>query len=89
MDEDALQVLREIDVHSYDGLDVVSSRRKAGISDKSYQHWRKKFGGMVRSRLSEMCTPRKENERLKKLLTELPLDELILKESLEYLKPKV
>ena len=34
--EDALQVLREIDVHSYDGLDVVSSGRKAGISDKSY-----------------------------------------------------
>jgi len=43
---------------------------------------------MVRSRLSEMCTPRKENERLKKILTELPLDELILKESLAYLKPK-
>ena len=36
LDEDALQVLREIDVNSYDGLDVVSSRRKAGISDKSY-----------------------------------------------------
>ena len=43
---------------------------------------------MVRSQLSEMCTPRKENERLKKILTELPLDELILKESLDYLKQK-
>ena len=45
-DEDALKILREIDVHLHDGLDVVSSCRKAGISDKTYYHWRKKFGGM-------------------------------------------
>ena len=46
-DEDALKVLREIDVHLHDGLDVVSSCRKAGISDKTYYYWRKKFGGMT------------------------------------------
>jgi len=40
------------------------------------------------SQLSEMCTLRKDNERSKKILTELPLDKLILKESLDYLKPK-
>ena len=34
-DEDALKILREIDVHLHDGLDVVSSCRKAGISDKT------------------------------------------------------
>ena len=88
-DEDALKILREIDVHLHDGLDVVSSWRKAGISDKIYYyHWRKKFGGMGRSQLSEMRALRKENERLKKILTELQLDKLILKESLDYLKPK-
>ena len=32
-DEDMLKKLREIDVHLQDGLDVVCSRRKAGISD--------------------------------------------------------
>ena len=31
---DALKLLREIDVHFHDGLDVVSVWRKAGISDK-------------------------------------------------------
>ena len=46
-DEDALKVLREIDVHLHDGLDVVSSCRKARISDKTYYHWRKKFGGLT------------------------------------------
>ena len=34
--EDGLQVLREIDVHLHDSLDVVSSCCKAGISDKTY-----------------------------------------------------
>jgi len=35
-DEDALKILREIDVHLHDGFDVVSACRKAGISDKTY-----------------------------------------------------
>ena len=83
-----MKVLREIDVHLHDGLDIVSSCRKARISDKTYYYWRKKFGGMGRSQLSELRALRKENERLKKILTELQLDKLILKESLDYLKPK-
>ena len=87
-DEDALKILREIDVHLHDGLDLVSSCRKAGISDKTYYYWRKKFGGMGRSQLSEMRALKKENERLKKIVAELQLDKLILQESLDYLKTK-
>ena len=52
--ENALKVLRETDVHLYNGPGVVSSCRKAEISDKTYHFWRKKFGGMGRSQLSEM-----------------------------------
>ena len=53
-DEDALKILREIDLHLHDGFDVLSSFRKAGISDKTYYYCCKKFGGMGRSQLSEM-----------------------------------
>lgn len=87
-DEDALKLLREIDVHLHDGLDVVSASRKADVSDKTYYYWRKKFGGMRRSQLSEMRALQKENERLKKIVADLQLDKLILKESLDHLKPK-
>ena len=80
--------LLEIDVHLHDGLDVVSSCRKAGISDKTYYYWRKKFGSMGRSQLSDMRALCKGNEWLKKILTEPQLDKLILKESLDYLKLK-
>lgn len=86
-DEDALKVLREIDVHLHDGLDVMSACRKAEISDKTYYYWRKKFGGLGRPQLSEMKVLKKE--RLKKIVADLQLDKLILKESLDYLKPKV
>ena len=58
------------------------------MSDKTYYYWRKKFGGMGRSHLCAMRALKKENERLKKIVAELQLEKMILKESLDYLKPK-
>jgi len=43
---------------------------------------------MNRAGLAEMKTLEKENQRLKKSVADLELDKLILKESLDYLKPK-
>lgn len=88
-DEDILRILREIEVHLSSGKDVPGSCRAAGISDATYYKWRKKFGGMGRSQLSEMKSLEKENQRLKKIVADLELDKLILKESLDFLKPKV
>ena len=87
-DEDILKLLREIEVHVHSGMYVVSACRKAGVSDKTYA-WRKMFGGMGRSQLSEMKSIQKENDRLKKIVTELEVIKLILNESLDFLKPKV
>ena len=39
-DGDVLKLLREIDVHLHDSLDVVSACRRAGMSDRSYYYWR-------------------------------------------------
>ncbi len=88
-DEDILRLLREIEVHLSSGKDVPSACRSAGVSDATYYKWRKKFGGMGRSQLSEMKSLEKENQRLKKIVADLELDKLILKESLDFLKPKV
>jgi exonuclease VII small subunit len=43
---------------------------------------------MARSQLSELRGLEKENARLKKIVAELELDKLILKESLNHLKPR-
>lgn len=88
-DEEVLKILREIEVHLAGGADVATACRTAGISDATYYTWRKKFGGVSRSHLTELKSLQKENERLKKIVADLELDKLILKESVDFLKPKV
>lgn len=44
---------------------------------------------MNKSQLSELKGLEKENIRLKRIVAELELDKLILKETLDVLKPKV
>ena len=43
---------------------------------------------MGRSQLTELKALEKENQRLKKIVSDLELDKLILKESLDFLKPR-
>ena len=87
-DEDVLNLLRQIDVELSSGSDVASACRKVGISDATYYTWRRKYGGMAKSQLQEMKSLEKENARLKRIVADLELDKLILKETLDYLKPK-
>jgi len=88
-DEDILKLLREIELNLASGSDVPAACRSVGISDATYYNWRKRFGGMGRSQLLAFKALEKENSRLKKIVAELELDKLILKESLDFLKPKV
>ena len=87
-DEDCLRLLREIEVHLAGGSDVGAACRAVGISDATYYAWRKKFGGMGRPQLAELKALQRENQRLKKIVADLELDKLILKESLDFLKPR-
>ena len=86
-DEDILNLLWQIELDFNTGSDVASACRKAGISDATYYTWRKRYGGMAKSQLQEFKTLEKENARLKRIVADLELDKLILKESLNYLKP--
>ena len=88
-DEDILKLLREIELNLASGSDVPTACRAVGISDATYYNWRKRFGGMGKSQLLEFKALEKENNRLKKIVAELELDKLILKDGLDFLKPKV
>ena len=87
-DEDVLELLREIELHLAFGGDVVSACHAVGVSSALYYNWRKRFGGMGKSQLSELRALEKENSRLKKIVAEPGLDKLILREGLDLLKPK-
>ena len=87
-DEDVLTLLREIELKLSGGSDVASACRSVGISDATYSNWRRRFGGMGRSQLSEMKSLEKENARLKRIVAELELDNYILNKSLNHLHPR-
>jgi putative transposase len=65
-DEDILKSLRKIEVHFHGGMNVTSACRTAGISDKTYYRWWKRYGGIGRAKLSEFKALKKEKHRLKR-----------------------
>ena len=67
---------------------TASACRTAGINDATYYTWRKRFVGMARSQPSELKALEKRNQRLMEIVADLELDKLILKESLDFSKPK-
>jgi hypothetical protein len=88
-DEDCLKILRQVGLDLAAGADVAKACRTAMISDASFDTWWKKFGGIVKPQLTELKALEKENQRLKKIVADLELDKLMLKESLDFLKPKI
>ena len=87
--EEIVTKLRQVDVLRGQGTTMADAIRQISVTPLTYYRWRKTYGGMGRSQLSEMKSLEKENQRLKKIVADLELDKLILKESLDFLKPKV
>ena len=69
--------LREVDA----GVPVKDLCRKHGFSEASYYLWRSKFGGMNVSDAKRLKELEKENERLRKAVSDLTLEKLILAEA--------
>lgn len=57
--------------------------RSYGMSDASFYKWKAKFGGMEVSDTKNLRTLEDENRRLKKLIADLSLDKMTLKEMLK------
>ena len=51
------------------------------ISDVTYYRWRKEYGGMNTSQAKKLKELEKENTRLRRAVSDLTLDKLILKEA--------
>ena len=70
-DEDVLKLLREIEVHLSSGADVATACYSASISDATYYNWRKRFGGMGKSQLSEFKAVPKDDDALRLVMIRL------------------
>ncbi len=79
--EQIINMLREAEVLLNQDSTVGQVCRKLGISEQTYYHWRKDYGGMRVDQAKRLKELEKENARLKKLVADLSLDNDILKEA--------
>lgn len=55
--------------------------RQIGVVEQTYYRWRKQYGGMGVDQLKELKRLQQENERLRRAVSDLTLDKLILTEA--------
>jgi putative transposase len=79
--EQIINKLREAEILLSQGNTVAVVTRKIGISDVTYYHWRKEYGGLSVDQAKRLRDLEVENTRLKKLVADLSLDNSILKEA--------
>jgi transposase-like protein len=80
--EQIISKLREAEVLLSQGQTVAQASKQLGVSDQTYYRWRREFGGMRTSQVRKLKDLEKENARLKKLVADLSLDNVILKEAI-------
>jgi putative transposase len=81
--EQIINKLREAELLLSQGNTIGVVCKKIGVSDYSYYHWRKEYGGLRVEQAKKLKDLEKENARLKKLVADLSLDNAILKEAAE------
>ena len=55
--------------------------RSIGVTQFTYYRWRKEYGGLKTTQVKRLKELEKENERLRKALSDLTLEKLILREA--------
>ena len=79
--EEIVAKLRQVDVLMAQGRLVVDAVRAIGVTEVTYYRWRNEYGGLRGDqvkRLKELAT---ENSRLRRAVSDLTLDKLILAEA--------
>ena len=79
--EEIFAKLKQVDVLLSQGRPVAEAIRKIGVTPFTYYRWRKEFGGVKSDQVKRVKALEKENERLRKAVSDLTLEKLILREA--------
>ena len=79
--EEIVGKLRQVDVLHSQGMSMADAIRQIGVSEVSFYRWRKEYGGMSGDQLRRLKDLEKENERLRRAVSDLTLDKQILAEA--------
>jgi putative transposase len=80
--EEIIAKLREAEVRLSQGERIGLICKGLGISEQSYYRWRREYGGLKVDQAKRLKDLEKENARLRKAVSDLTLDKMILNEAL-------
>jgi putative transposase len=79
--EEIVAKLRQVDVLVSQGASMADAIRQIGVSEVTFCRWRQEFGGLKVEQVKRLKDLELENNRLRKAVSDLTLDKLILQEA--------
>ena len=79
--EEIVAKLRQVEVLTGQGRPLADAVRSILVSEQTYFRWRAEYGGLKTDQLKRLKELELENARLRKAVSDLTLDKLILKEA--------
>lgn len=79
--EEIIQHLRTFEIEKSKGLSIEEAAKKVGVLPITISRWQKEYGGLRVDQAKKLKDLEIENQRLKKLVADLSVDNQILKEA--------
>lgn len=79
--EEIVAKLRQVDVLTSQGQSVADAIRSIGVTEVTDYRWRQEFGGLKSDQVKRLKDLETENTRLRRAVSDLTLDKLILQEA--------
>ena len=79
--EEIVAKLRQVDVPMAQGGLVTDAVRAIGVTEVTYYRWRNEYGGLKGDQVKRLKELEIENSRLRRAVSDLTLDKLILAEA--------
>jgi transposase-like protein len=79
--EEIVAKLRQAEVLVGQGKTVGDAVRAIGVTEPTYYRWRTEFGGLKLDQVRRLKELERENARLRKAVSDLTLEKVILKEA--------
>lgn len=79
--EEIVTKLRQVDVLMAQGRQVADAVRAIGVTEVTYYRWRNEYGGLKGDQVKRLKELETENTRLRRTVSDLTLDKLILTEA--------
>ncbi len=79
--EEIVSKLRQVDVLTAQGRTVAEAIRQIGVTEVRYYRWRNEYGGLKSGQVKRLKELEMENARLRRAVSDLTLEKLILKEA--------